>query len=151
MTQKDAQQEYNRELVKRQKAETFPDEKLPEDYNQWKHLAFQFMSMLQVAQTFPAITWDEIKVLLQKEKGFTLFEVSVINTSIQMTTPNELSKLTAVNYYTIQDRVVEINREWNQVVGPITEAIRNRISLMAGNAKPDYQSGGVRHINGGRR
>ena len=108
MTQKEIQEMYNRDYNSRLKTELFPDDKLPANYNLYKHAAFNFMSATGMLMMY-GMSWKEYKELLTKENGYNLFETGVINKTIGDRSPDQLDRLLEENYYAVQDIIFEMN------------------------------------------
>lgn len=129
MTKAEAMQKFNEEFQSRIKEAKFPDELLPENFNQWKHAALQYESPVTVRSA--GLSWFEYKVILMKEIGYTLFEMAILSNIIENKSPNQIQAYITDNYYDVQDAIEKIGTEWNKIVTPIRESVQKKIEIMS--------------------
>jgi hypothetical protein len=149
MNKQQAQAAFNQEYIKKQKEEIFPEEFLPANYSLWKHAALNFVSIFIIRSNFP-ISWNEYKVLLTKEKKYSLFEIHLINTILEQRTPNELDRLIEDNFYHVMDEVIKMNKRWADIMKPEEESIAKKIEIMSASQKGNYKEGQLKMINGNK-
>jgi hypothetical protein len=146
MTKQEALQQFNQEFNEFLKTEIFPQDLLPEDFNELAHVAFQFESVASLQRAY-GFSFPEYKVLVMKTKNYSLFELAAICNAIEMRSPWELSRyLKEMNYYTIQETVYDINLEWKKIVEPRRESMERKIHLATGTSMRTDR--GSSYING---
>jgi hypothetical protein len=149
MNKQQAIAKLNEEFQNRLKSDLFPQELLPESFNHWKNMSFQYESIYSLQKSYN-LSFQEYKVLCMKQNKFTLYEVAIISNSIEMRTPNELDKWLEENYYSVQQEIYNINEQWKKIVDPMKQEIERKIAIMGGSQMPMTQRG-LNIINGGKK
>jgi hypothetical protein len=150
MNKKEALEKFNQEFTHFLKTEIFPQELLPEEFHELAHVAFQFESVSSLEKSY-GISFQEYKVLMMKEKNYSLFETAAICNTIEMRSPAEIARYVAkANYYTIQQAVYDINQEWKKIVDPVRESVERKIALASGAPTLNAMrtTDGANYING---
>lgn len=131
MTKQEAQQKFNEDLITELKSTPFPAERVKgiADYPWIRDTLLEKMPLASLQAQFPLTTSEYID-LVKKTGGFTLFETQIINTLILSSAPNVIGSLHS--YTDAVHLATEIGEVYNELVKPITEAIKTRIELMGG-------------------
>lgn len=134
MNQKEAANQFAIEFQKKLKETPFPDEFIPfpDRFDNIKHLSLQYESPQTCG--FP---WEEYRVFLMKNKGYTMFEFAQISNIIQKRTPIELNMFP--EYYDLQHELHKAGIKWLELSNALREAAERKVEIMAG---------AVRGING---